>query len=174
MIRKIADPALGSITSEVIGGKRGRRQLSGLKRHADPHAASPDHAAFLLDAAMEQFEPLRQRYRGRDLEAGAAARIIDQPASDDRSFRADDDLRFRGLAARGRNARKKPLRFGFDCHAPCCALPGYSILKPAIAGCARAQGKPELQPWGNLSGNLGAGNLNQNRKATMTSFSRSS
>ena len=104
---------------------------------------------------MEQFEPLRQRYRGRDLEAGAAARIVNQPASDDRSFRADDDLRFRGLAARGRNARKKPLRFGFDCHAPCWALPGYSILKPAIAGSPRA--------IGTLNGNLGAGNLNQNR-----------
>jgi hypothetical protein len=106
---------------------------------------------------VEQFEPLRQNHRGRDLEAGAAARIIDQPASDRRSFRTHDDLRFRSLAARGRNARKKPLRFGFDCHAPCCALPGYSIVKPAIAGPARV--------IGNLNGNLGAGNLNQNRKA---------
>src|ERR1700684_4613656 len=132
MIRKIADPALGSITSEVIGGKRGRRQLSGLKRHADPHAAPPDHAAFLLHSAVEQFEPLRQRHRGRDLEAGAAARIIDQPASDHGGLRADDDLRLRSLAARGPDALIKPLWVGLDCHVPCCAPPGYSILKSAM------------------------------------------
>src|SRR6202034_3417880 len=110
MIRKIVDWRLGSITSEVIGGTLEAPAHAYLKSHADPDAAPPDHTAFLLHSPVEQCEPLRQRHRGRDLEAGAAARIIDQPASDHGRLRADDDLCFRSLAARGPDALIKPLR----------------------------------------------------------------
>ena len=62
-----------------------------LEHDAESSSGFPHHAAFFLGGAPEQFKPLRQIDEA-DVEAGAAGRIIDNRAVDDRVARRNDDL----------------------------------------------------------------------------------
>ena len=62
-----------------------------LEHDAELSSGFPHHAAFFLGGAPEQFKPLRHADEA-DVEAGAAGRIIDDRAIDDRVARRDDDL----------------------------------------------------------------------------------
>lgn len=75
-----------------------------LERHADPHAALPDHAASLAGRAVEHLEATRQVDEFLQLQAGTPGGVIDQDALDRRRARSKKELGDAGYPALGTHA----------------------------------------------------------------------
>jgi hypothetical protein len=107
-----------------------------LKRYAKPPAVLPDHPATLPGAAVHHFKSVGQFGLAPDLKAGAAGRIIDNPAINNGSLRSDDQFGRSGHFARRPNARKqswihdlpRALRVEFEQQCPRCDIAAYERL----------------------------------------------
>jgi hypothetical protein len=76
-----------------------------LEHDTDSPARFPDHATFFLGGAPEQLEPLRQIDEA-DIQTGAARRVVNDRAIDNRLARSDDYLSDLGYLAGGSNPCK--------------------------------------------------------------------
>jgi hypothetical protein len=79
--------------------------LDFLEYDAGSPAGFPDHAAFLPGGAPQQFESLRQIDEA-DIQTGAARRVVNDRAIDNRLARSDDYLSDLGYLAGGSNPCK--------------------------------------------------------------------
>ncbi len=66
----------------------------------------PDDTAFFPGGAPEQFEAGRQNHGSKNIQTGAAGRVIDDRAIDDRVARTDNDLARAGNLPAWPNPRK--------------------------------------------------------------------
>src|SRR3954453_4489478 len=62
-----------------------------LKYHPEPQSTSPNDAALLFHAAIEELESVRHRSLAADFETRAAGGVIDDRAGHDRVLATDDD-----------------------------------------------------------------------------------
>ena len=91
MERENADDREHSCRRFALVGRHGG-PLAASERDAEPYSLDPDHPALLPDVAIQELEAARQLALAADFETGAARRIIDDVAMDDRRLRIDDDL----------------------------------------------------------------------------------
>jgi hypothetical protein len=77
-----------------------------LEYDPDSSSGSPDHAAFFPCGAPKQFETWRQGNGTKNIQAGAAGRIVNDRAVDNRLSWTDDYLASAGYFSAWSNSRK--------------------------------------------------------------------
>jgi hypothetical protein len=77
------------------------------ERHADPQSPLPDDPAALSRRAVKHLKPFGQLDEFLQLQAGAARRVVNEDAFDNRRLRVEEDLGDLGNASLGAEAREQ-------------------------------------------------------------------